>query len=107
MSRHEVRALETEVQELRQRVEKLESLLAAAAKTSAAPAEGGTKTSEAVAKQEVSADIVLVISAAVAAFLGKRASIRQIRLTGESPWAMQGRATVQASHGMEFVRGRR
>lgn len=105
MSKHEVRALEAELQELRKRVEKIESLLAATTKT-AAP-EDRAKNPEPAAKQEISADIVLVISAAVAAFLGKRASIRQIRLTGESPWAMQGRATVQASHGMEFVRGRR
>jgi methylmalonyl-CoA carboxyltransferase large subunit len=104
MSKHEVRELEAEVQELRQRVEKLESLLAA---TKTAAPEDRAKNPEPAAKQEIPADIVLVISAAVAAFLGKRASIRQIRLTGESPWAMQGRATVQASHGTEFVRGRR
>lgn len=102
MAKDEIKTLEDELQELRNRVEKLEGLLASA-KASAAGQVSGT----AEVKQEFSPEILLVISAAIAAFLGKRASIRQIRLSGESPWAMQGRATVQASHGIEFVRGRR
>lgn len=103
MGKHEIKALEEELQELRQRVEKLESLLTAAKAAPPISQAGPGKEVE----QGFSSEIVLVISAAVAAFLGKRASIRQIRLSGESPWAMQGRATVQASHGIEFVRGRR
>jgi methylmalonyl-CoA carboxyltransferase large subunit len=103
MAKHEIKALEDELNELRQRVEKLEALLAASKTASpAAPVQPNKE-----AEQEITPEIVLAISAAVAAFLGKRASIRQIRLSGESPWAMQGRATVQASHGIEFVRGRR
>jgi len=105
MWRHANKALETELEALRHRVEKLESLLASAAKTT--PEAGGSKAVAPPAKQEIPAEIVLAIAAAVAAFLGKRASIRQIRLTGETPWAMQGRASVQASHGIEFVRGLR
>lgn len=88
--------LETEVMELRRRVEKLEALLAASP-TKGMPASGAATASDA---SEISTDIVLAITAAVAAFLGKRATIRQIRLTGSTPWAMQGRATVQASHGL-------
>jgi len=103
MAKHESKALEEELQELRQRVEKLEALLAA--QKAAPPAAQAGKSKE--VDQGISPEIVLAISAAVAAFLGKRASIRQIRLSGESPWAQQGRATVQASHGIEFVRGRR
>ena len=104
MSKHDIKTLEAEVQELRERVEKLEALLASAKGTS--PSEEKKAALRAPAG-EVSPDIILAISAAVAAFLGKRASIRQIRLSGETPWAMQGRATVQASHGAEYVRGRR
>lgn len=96
---HDIKDLETELQELRQRVDKLESLLAAAKAGSS-----GAKVAQPVS-EEIRPEIILAISAAVAAFLGKRASIRQIRLTGETPWAMQGRATVQASHGIEYVRG--
>lgn len=45
-------------------------------------------------------DILLVISAAVAAFLGERPSIRQIRLISSQGWALQGRASIQASHNL-------
>jgi methylmalonyl-CoA carboxyltransferase large subunit len=41
---------------------------------------------------------VLVIAAAVAAFVGKRAHVRQIRLLGSASWAEHGRVTIQASH---------
>ncbi|MGB7434104.1 MAG: hypothetical protein WBR26_01110 [Candidatus Acidiferrum sp.] len=95
--------LEAELVELRERVANLEALLARQTQQQ----QGLHNTAVPPSSQEDSPDIVLVISAAVAAFLGKRASIRQIHLTGETPWAMQGRATVQASHGIEFVRGSR
>jgi methylmalonyl-CoA carboxyltransferase 12S subunit len=41
---------------------------------------------------------VLAISAAVAAYLGVRAHIRQIRLVSTGAWAQQGRVSIQASH---------
>jgi methylmalonyl-CoA carboxyltransferase large subunit len=46
----------------------------------------------------LSEELLLVISAAVAAFLGKKPHIRQIRLVGTAAWAQQGRVTIQASH---------
>ncbi|HKN24086.1 MAG TPA: hypothetical protein VJX72_04505 [Candidatus Acidoferrum sp.] len=94
MNKRTAEALENEITELRLRVEKLEALLAAA---QSAPVPE--------AKPEIAPDIVLVISAAVAAFLGKRATIRQIHLSSSSAWAAQGRATVQASHAI--IRGLR
>jgi len=48
---------------------------------------------------------VLVISAAVAAFLGKKPHIRQIRLLGSVAWAQQGRTTIQASHALSVKHG--
>ncbi len=50
--------------------------------------------------EALSEELVLVISAAVAAFLGKRAHVRQIRLVGTTTWAQQGRVTIQASHAL-------
>lgn len=47
---------------------------------------------------EFSEELLLVLSAAVAAYLGKRPHIRAIRLVGSSAWAQQGRVFVQASH---------
>lgn len=99
MSKHEVKSLKAKVEELEKRIAQLESTLAAA--------KGAPSAERPAIETGIPGEIILAISAAVAAFLGKRASIRQIRLTGETPWAMQGRATVQASHGIEFVRGLR
>ena len=50
------------------------------------------------AAEGMSEELLLVLGAAVAAFLGKKAPIRQIRLVGSAAWAQQGRVTIQASH---------
>jgi methylmalonyl-CoA carboxyltransferase large subunit len=42
--------------------------------------------------------VVLAISAAVAAFLGERATVRQIHLAGDTAWAREGRSYVQSTH---------
>jgi methylmalonyl-CoA carboxyltransferase 12S subunit len=47
---------------------------------------------------EVSEDVLLAISAACAAYLGKRATIKQVHLRRGSTWASQGRAAAQQSH---------
>jgi methylmalonyl-CoA carboxyltransferase large subunit len=46
----------------------------------------------------LSEEIVTVISAAIAAYLGVKPHIRQISLVGGAFWAQQGRVTIQASH---------
>lgn len=43
-------------------------------------------------------ELLVVLGAAVAAYLGKKAPIRQIRLLSSGAWAQQGRVTIQASH---------
>ena len=53
----------------------------------------------------VSEELALVIAAAVAAYLGKRPRIRQIRLLGSAAWAQQGRVSIQASHGIVLQHG--
>jgi len=47
---------------------------------------------------EVSEDVLLAIAAACAAYLGKRAIIKQVHLRRAGNWASQGRAAVQGSH---------
>jgi hypothetical protein len=54
----------------------------------------------AVAPEPIPEEILLVISAAVAAFLGERMPIRQIRLISSPGWALQGRVFIQASHNL-------
>ena len=44
---------------------------------------------------------LLAISAAIGAYLGVRAHIRQIRLVSTSAWAQQGRVSIQASHRLQ------
>lgn len=59
--------------------------------------------------EEVSPEMIMVLTAAVAAFLGKRARIRGARLVRTAPsnaWAQQGRVFVQASHNLGVVHGR-
>ena len=91
----EIRAM---LGELAARVASLESR---AAPPASAPAPTTISTSAApvpVAPAPITEDLVLVITAAVAAFLGERAHVRQIRLISSSAWAQQGRVSVQASH---------
>src|SRR5262245_19958389 len=86
-------ALRQEVALLAWRVAALEAA-AGVAPRSAAPAAPAPQA------EGLSEELLLVLSAAVAAFLGKKAPIRQIRLLGSAAWAQQGRVTVQASHAL-------
>jgi methylmalonyl-CoA carboxyltransferase large subunit len=61
-------------------------------------AQAATASEPAAKVDEFSAELLLAISAAVAAYLGKRPHIRAIRLLGSGAWAQQGRVFVQASH---------
>ena len=58
---------------------------------------------------EITPETITILTAAVAAFLGKRARIRGARLVrpaSSSAWAQQGRVFVQASHNLGVVHGR-
>ena len=55
------------------------------------------------AQSEVSPEVLVVIAAAVTAFLGKKVRIRSAKMLQSpyeivNPWAQQGRVFVQASH---------
>ena len=74
--------MRAEIAALTQRVQALEL---SAAKAAAAPT-------------PVTEEDMIAISAAVAAFLGVRARIRQVRLVHSSAWAQVGRMGTHASH---------
>jgi methylmalonyl-CoA carboxyltransferase 12S subunit len=59
-------------------------------------------TSSVAAEAGISEEEVLAISAALAAWLGVHAHIRQIRLIRTGAWAQQGRVTIQASHKLNY-----
>ena len=77
-----VAEMRAEIAALMQRVQALEQ---SAAKAAAAPT-------------PVTEEDMVAISAAVAAFLGVRARIRQVRLVHSSAWAQVGRMGTHASH---------
>ena len=82
-ARSMIAQLREEIDSLRRRVSDLENHKGhALAAASAAPSE----------------EEMLAIGAAVAAFLGVRAQIRQVRLVRSSAWAQVGRMGAHASH---------
>lgn len=106
-----IKALRGEVAELTGRVAALE--LRGEAAGNAVADDGATRTASPstdpaavaavpapAAQPEASEEDMVVIGAAVAAFVGVRARIRQVRLIQSSAWAQVGRATVHASHRM-------
>ena len=87
-----VAALQREVADLRERLASIEQRLPDATRN---------RTTQAVdtsRREQLSEELVLTISAAVAAYLGVKPHIRQIRLVRSEAWAQHGRVTVQASH---------
>ena len=98
-----LRELRDEVRGLSRRVAELEGCLAAAGirPPPAAPAavEPGPAAAPATALAAgITEDELLAISAAVAAYLGVRAHIRQVRLIQSTTWGQIGRLNVHASH---------
>jgi methylmalonyl-CoA carboxyltransferase large subunit len=104
-------ALAAQLAALSARLEKLEAAgsatpAAVSAPVPEAPAEPAVQAAVAQAPavepekaaDEFSEELLLVLSAAVAAYLGKRPHIRAVRLLGSGAWAQQGRVFVQASH---------
>ena len=101
-----VEALRAELEALRTRVAVLEAPRGDVAEREA-PATAQVAAAAAMpvappAPQEeaMTEELLLVISAAIAAFLGKKPHIRQIRLIGSGAWAQQGRVSIQASHAL-------
>ena len=62
------------------------------------PSPAGPPPAEPAPHEEITEETLAVIAAAVAAFLGERAHIRQVRLVASEAWAQQGRVSVMASH---------
>jgi methylmalonyl-CoA carboxyltransferase large subunit len=99
-------SLRRELARLSERVAALEGAvgvkLRAPASAPSAPPPDNKRPAEA---EGLSEELVLVISAAIAAFLGMKPHIRQIRLLGSAAWAQQGRTTIQASHALSVKHG--
>jgi methylmalonyl-CoA carboxyltransferase large subunit len=88
--------LRDQIASLSQRLTTLEHPAQVAPTAAAAPPPQPTP------EEPLTEETVLAIAAAIAAYLGKRARIRQIRLVGSTPWAQQGRVSIQASHHLDL-----
>lgn len=100
-----VKALRDDVARLTERISALELASAGGPAPAVPPAEkvqadAEPATEPATEPEEMSEELVLVISAAIAAYLGKKPYIRQIRLVTSPTWTHQGRVSIQASHAL-------
>jgi methylmalonyl-CoA carboxyltransferase large subunit len=98
---HVAATLEALRQELARLSERVAALEASAAGRASSPPERVAASPP--AGEGLSEELVLVIGAAIAAFLGKKPHIRQIRLLRSDAWAQQGRTTVHASHALSHA----
>jgi methylmalonyl-CoA carboxyltransferase 12S subunit len=118
MSERQQHEIGSEIETLRQQLERIAARLAeleGRRAPGAAPEPGtraaagsqpATESSERTAPAaepaphpiEIPEETVAAIAAAVAAFLGERVRVRQIRLISSPMWAQQGRVSIQASH---------
>jgi len=86
-----VRALSGHIEALSDRLEALESEVA--------------EVRADLAREEVPEEVVIAISAAVAAFLGHRARLKHVRYrTGGDAWTQHGRAAVHRRDARRVVR---
>ncbi len=97
--------IETLIHELRdelgamgERVARLEGGRAGAVQAAAPPPLPVAAAPEPPPAEEITEDELTAIAAAVAAYLGVRAHIRQVRLVSSRAWAQEGRVSIQASH---------
>jgi methylmalonyl-CoA carboxyltransferase large subunit len=97
-------ALRQELARLGERVAALEGAVGVKPRATA-PAAQPPDIEHPAEAEGLSEELLLVISAAIAAFLGKKPHIRQVRLLGSAAWAQQGRTTIQASHALPVKRG--
>lgn len=114
MSKAALEKLTAAVEELRAQVVSLSERVASLEKPAvtggavAAPPEVEVPVAPAVApapppqvEEDFSPELLLAISAAVAAYLGERAHVRAVRLVGTTRWSQEGRAFIQASHRLQ------
>jgi methylmalonyl-CoA carboxyltransferase large subunit len=99
-----VERLLARITELEERITRLEAARDATVTTLVAPVPVRAAPPSAPAAappkphEDVSEEVLMVIAASVAAFLGERAHVRQVRLVASEAWAQQGRVSVMASH---------
>jgi len=92
-----IEELRKEVASLAEKLAKLEGGKAAASAAAPPPA-AAVAPPPPEPETGITEEELLAISGALAAYLGVRVHIRQIRLIRSNAWAQEGRVTIQASH---------
>lgn len=102
-----LKALETHVAELSAAVARSAAAPVAASAPSVKVAASAPASTAAVPKkdEEIAPEMMIVLAAAVTAFLGKKVRIRSTKMLQSpyeivNPWSQQGRVFVQASHNL-------
>ncbi|MBE0658491.1 MAG: hypothetical protein IH602_12440 [Bryobacteraceae bacterium] len=103
MEQASLKTLSEQIESLQRQIEALTARLAQVEGygPAAAPPVPSVATPSPSVQEGISEETLLAIAAAVSAYLGKRAPIRQVRLVSSQAWAQQGRAFIQASHRIE------
>jgi methylmalonyl-CoA carboxyltransferase large subunit len=99
--RIDLEALAKRLEQLEARVRELEAGAGPPVSPGAsalAPASATAAAAAPAPAEELPEEVLTAIAAAIAAFLGVKARIRQVRLVGREGWAQQGRASIMASH---------
>ena len=103
------RSIDGQLSQLADAVKALEARLGEpAAAVVVAPAAPVAATAPTVPeKEEITPEMLVVIAAAVTAFLGKKVLIRSAKMLHstsgiQNPWSQQGRALIQASHNLRL-----
>ena len=102
------RSIDGQLSQLADAVKALEARLGESAAVVAAPAAPVVATAPTVPeKEEITPEMLVVIAAAVTAFLGKKVLIRSAKMLHstsgiQNPWSQQGRALIQASHNLRL-----
>jgi len=86
-----VESLRRDVERLSERMGEIEKRVQRSADST------GPKEKSLPVAEEFSEELLSAISAAVAAYLGVKPHIRQVRLLSSVPWSHEGRVTIQAS----------
>jgi methylmalonyl-CoA carboxyltransferase large subunit len=90
--------LQAQVAEMSRHIEFLEQRNRAAV---TAPRAAAPEVREEPVPAGITETELIAISAALGAYLGVRAHIRQIRLVRTAAWAQEGRVSIQASHRLQ------
>lgn len=104
-------AAERRLDELAGALKALEARVAALGPSPALKTEAAAAPAKAAAREEVTPETLVVITAAVTAFLGKKVRIRSAKRLQSpyeivNPWAQQGRVFIQASHNLRLLEAR-